>query len=260
MVTSISGQNERWAQLHAHQPPPASRPNATAGFSGGWDKAGGATASPDPTGAAGATPSATSGGLSDYLGIKLFAFGGGWGGGASPPPQTTGQTSAAAGATGATGVPPAPAAATPGSQLLTDMESLLSAVTGRSSGANAGATSGATSSGTNAAGTQNGLSGTVVRDLAAVASDLGAIASASPASQPVSPNGQPPGPSPWTNDVSNNGGVPNTGTSEFDGSARRGRHNYSDAVQQQFARSAYSAGANSGLSGTTAPQRADVIA
>jgi len=117
---SISGQNERWAQLNAYQPPPSSQ----AGANGGW-----ATESGGTTGSAGSAGGA-SGGLSDTMSLALMAFSGAWGTGSGTSPQAPGPN-------GGTAIVPStdPPSSTQdasgiGSQLLNDMQSMMATLTG----------------------------------------------------------------------------------------------------------------------------------
>ena len=87
---SISGQNERWAQLNAYQPPPSSQ----AGPNGGWASAVGTTGSSGATSSAG-TAGGASGGLSDTMSLALMAFSGAWGTGSGASSQAPGQSGAA---------------------------------------------------------------------------------------------------------------------------------------------------------------------
>jgi hypothetical protein len=136
--------------------------------------------------------------------------------------------------------------------LLTDVQSLLSALTGSfGSSAKGTATSGAAAtSADNATSTQTGLSSSILQDLQTVASDLGTISSASGTSQSDGSGGPPGGAPPWGNDSSNND-ISNTGTSASDGNPRGWRPGYSDGFQQQYAASAYGAGMTSGLDSST---------
>ena len=247
MLSSISGQNERWAQLGAYQPPPPSKSDQD----GGWGSTTGATASP------GATPSIpTAGGvsptLSDGMSFALIAFSG-----AAPAQsfQAGGQSNATSNPTSAT-----PSSTSLGSQLLSDMQSLLSALTGMGASTNAGTPAGMGSSGTastsngsiitgsistgsigaastppssSAIGAANGLSNTVIQDLQAVASDLNSIASAVGTGQP--PGGASAGPPPWANNRSG------SGTNATDDDSDRGNAGYNDGYHKQAGLAAYSA-------------------
>jgi hypothetical protein len=140
-------------------------------------------------------------------------------------------------------------AQSPQSQLMTDIQSLLSTLTGTSGASGSGSgTSDATSA---AAGTLTGLSSTIWQDLQSVTADLGTIASASATSQPTGsrPPGSPPS---WSNDISNAG--PDTP----DGTTSHWKPGYSDGFQQQFALSAYSANAASALDAATASPAAGI--
>lgn len=226
MVHSISGQNDRWAQLNAYQPPS----RATSGQDSDWPSA--TTATPS-SGSTPATPAAggTAPTLSDGMSFALLAFNGG---GTAQAAQPTGQSAAASSSD--------PAAATTqsgsslGSQLLSDMQSLLAALQGTttpSSSTTAAQASATTPTANNAAGSANGLSNSVNKDLQAVASDLDAVASAS---QPAGRQGAAvPGSPTSGNNISN------TGTTDS-GGTQRWNPGYSDGFQKQFGLAAYSAG------------------
>jgi hypothetical protein len=250
---SISGQNERWAQLSAYQPPPMPRP----GQSGGSDPSVGTTTAPGSPGTNNSTPASTSGALSDGMSFALMAFSGSWGVGTGTSSQGANQSTGTSNAAAPGSTPSTSNGTSPQSQLLTDVQSLLSALTGSSGSASGATTSSAAASSTGSgAGTQTGLSSSILQDLQTVASDLGAISSASGTSQPggtASPQGAPP----WGNDSSNND-ISNTGTSASDGNAGGWRPGYSDGFQQQYAASAYGAGMTSGLDGSTTSALASI--
>ena len=105
MLSSISGQNERWAQVTAYHPPPRSQfgPGGEPGVTNGATPASGPTSKP------GASPP-----LSDALSFALIALGG-----ANAGPAQASQT----GAPGA--APSPPDAAKQESRLFTDLQSLL---------------------------------------------------------------------------------------------------------------------------------------
>lgn len=205
MSMSISGQNERWAQLNAYQPPPSS----SSGQDSAWDPTTVAASSP---GSAGNGPSTggTSGGLSDGTSLALIAFGS-LGNGQTTASQAAGQNTATpAGSTAAT-----QDESSLESQILTDVQSLISALTGAT---NTPATSGAANT-------------TAQKPLT--------TASVSPTEPPgASP---PPGPPPWSN------AIPGTGTNADTGNAGGAAPGYSDGIRQQFALSAYSANTQAGV-------------
>jgi hypothetical protein len=122
---SISGQNERWAKLDAHQP----SPNSQSGANGRWASAIGNSESGAPvenTGSAGTA----SDGMSDVMSVALMSFSGAWGTGSGGSQQGPGQT----------GIPPVmpsldPPSSTQGASgigplPLTDMQSTMAALTG----------------------------------------------------------------------------------------------------------------------------------
>lgn len=257
MSISIFGQNERWAQIQAYQPPPASQSGQSGGQLGGpggaqggaqggaWDPSLGTSTSSGSTAIAGGT-SAT---LSENTSFALIAFGG-WGNGPATSTQTAGQSS-----TSSPSDASSPASATVGqtaitqngtsavSQLFTDLQSLLSALTGTpTSSASTPGTSDTTgtaaNTGTVAATT---LNSSVLQDLQTVASDLTAIASAD--------GGRSPGRPPWASDISNSGTISNTGTTT--GTTGGWSGGYSDGFQQQFALSVYSSSNLSGVDNST---------
>jgi hypothetical protein len=234
---SISGQNERWAQLSAYQPPPAS----LSGQNGGWNSLGGTSASLGQSGNTAVAGGATAG-LSDDTSFALIAFGGDWTSGSAAAGQT-------AGGSGAVSASSTQDAGSLGSQLLTDVQSLISALTG-SAGSSTGtsATSGGTTDGTTAGTAATDSDSTVLQDLQTVTSDLGSIASLYGAPQPGtagSPPGGPPqaGPPPDSNEISNTG----TSASDGTGGTERWRRDYRDGLQQQFAVSAYTSSSASAL-------------
>ena len=255
MSISISRQNERWAQLNAYQPPPASQ----SGQNGQWDPSVGTDTSAGSTGTA---PSAggTSGALSDGVSFALMAFGD-WRSKAAASTQSTGQDSTTSDAsasssasTGQSGI--TQDGTTSVSELVTDLQSLLSALTGTSSaGSTATSDTTATSANTGTA-AATGLSSTVLQDLQTVSSDLNSIASTSGTTPPGGAGGPPPGPLPWSNDISNTGTTTGSGTGITGG----WNSHYNDAFQQQFALSAYNASTMSGLDNSTTSSLTSITA
>jgi hypothetical protein len=240
----ISGQNERWAHLNAHRPPPVS----PSGQNSGPSSAGATTASTSSTGSAPAT-GGTSVPLSDGMSFMLMAVSSVNGPKGAGQSDGTPNASAPVDQTGAT-----QGGADPASQLFTHLQSLLSALTG-TPGASTGGT-GTTAIAASPANTGTsqaiGLSNTVQQDLQTISSDLDSIASTSGSAQPGSASRPPSGPPPWRNDISNTGtnvasatGSTN-GTGGADGT-NRWRPGYSDGFQQQFAISAYTTSTTSAL-------------
>ena len=223
MSVSISGQNDRAALVSAYQ----SISNASPDQGGDWASAVGPSTD-STTGTA--SPSGTSGALSDGTAMALLAFGN--------------ATDASAPANGAddAGVSSADAvsAQSAGSQSgwLTDIQSVLSALTGTSTPGTS--TLGTSTSGVGSAGTITGVDGTLPDDPQTVTADLGTI---TPGSGGAQPTGLPPS---WGNDFSN------FGTTAPDGTANQWQPGYSDSFQQQFALSAYSANAAPGGDSATA--------
>jgi len=242
---SISGQNDRWAQLSAYQPPPASQ----AGQNGGWNSISGTAAS---SGSTGSTPFAggTSGALSDGMSFALMALSGGWGSGQAASVQTADQSSATSGASSASSASPGLAPITQNgtssaSQLMTSLQSLLSALTGTPPSSTGGqATSATATSSETGVNTGNaassGIGSAALPDLQTVGSDLDTNGSTSSAAQPWGAAGPPGGPPPWNNGISNTGSSATSGTGGWNPSS-------GNSLQQQLALSAYAANASSGL-------------
>jgi len=118
--SSISGQNERWAQLGAYQPPPISQ----SGQNPGWGSTNWTTAS-GGTNASTASAGGASGAQSNDMSFALMAFGNASGNGSVTSSQSAGQSGDASSSGSAAQV-----GSSLGSQLLTDMQSLLSSLTG----------------------------------------------------------------------------------------------------------------------------------
>jgi hypothetical protein len=225
---SISGQNERWAQLNAYQLPPSS----PSGQNGGRASTIG-TAASSGSGGNIASGAGTSGALSDGMSFALMAFGG-WGNGAAAASQAAGQSGGTSGASSTDSAPATQDGNSLGAQLLTDVQSLLSALTGTTSPP----TGTSAASGNTGTGASAGLTGTVPQDLQTVASDLDTTASASGSSQPGGVGGPSSGPPTRSNGVSNPG--------------------YSDGIQQQFALSAYTANTRSSLDSSATSSLASI--
>jgi hypothetical protein len=259
---SVSGQNERWAQLGAYQPPPPSQ----ASQNSGWDAAIGTSSLSDPTGNAG-PPNNFFGALSDSMSLALMSLNG-WSSGATTPTQINETSSGASNASSTNSTSAGQAAITQGgtgsvSELVSDLQSLLAALTGTASPTNTTGTSGtAATSGTSDTTANSGtaaataLSSTVLQDLQAVASDLNSIAATSGVTQPPGGSeGPPPSSNSWFNDISN------TGTASASMSTDVSNPGATATAQspagpwqgfmQQFAFSAYSAGTTSGLDSST---------
>ena len=116
MLSSISGQNERWARLDAHQPPPPSAP----GQKGVSILADVSKVASTASGAATATGGVSSP-LADDVSLALIGFGGG-GAAAAASGSGGGASGSVSGSTGGSGI---------GSQLLTQLQSLLATLPGR---------------------------------------------------------------------------------------------------------------------------------
>jgi hypothetical protein len=190
---SISGQNERWAQINAYQSPSSPSGQNSTGY-----PAIGTTTSPPPPG----STAPSTGALSDGTSLALIAFGSL--GNAQTAPQSTGSQAGGQANPTSTG---AQDESSLEAQILGDVQSLISSLTGAT-----------TTSGT-ASASQGSLT----------------TASATPAAQP---SGPPPGPPPWSNAISNDD------TNAATGNAGGAAPGYSDAIQQQFALSAYGANAS----------------
>ncbi len=224
MLSSISGQTERWAQLGVY--PPSSSPS---GAYGGANSAGPTAA---PSGTPGNTPpaAAPSAPLSDDMSFTLMAINATQSNGQSPDTPTTATSPDQAASDQSTQT-----ATNPASQLYTDVQSLMSALTG-TTGSTAGTTSGLTA---DASTTDPGKA--MLQDMQTVSADLAAMASTSASAAP--PDGavtQPAGLPPRRNDISN------TGTSTS-GEPGGWTPTYSDGFQKQFALAAYSASSNVAL-------------
>lgn len=217
MSSSISGQNERWAQLGAYQPPPISQ----SGQNPGWGSTNWTTAS-GGTNASTASAGGASGAQSNDMSFALMAFGNASGNGSVTSSQSAGQSGDASSSGSAAQV-----GSSLGSQLLTDMQSLLSSLTG-TAGAATDTTNASANTGTT---TATGLGGSLLQDLQTVASAFSSTASGSG----PTPSGTVGGPPPWRNDIAN------TGTNAGNGSTGGWHPGYSDSFQNQYALAAYAA-------------------
>lgn len=239
MSMSISGQNERWAQLSANPPPPPSPSGQNSGAA-----TIGTTASTGPAGNP-ATAVGSVAALSDDMSLALMAFGGGWGNGSATASQVAGQNSGTSGASAVGSDPSTQGGNSFAAQLLTDVQSLVSALTGT-------ATNAPPAPGQTGAGAATGLTGTVQQDLQTDASNLDMIASASGSSQPGGAGQTPSGLPPWSDDISN------TGTNAGSGGTNGWNRGYSDGLSQQFALSAYAANAQAGIDSSATSSLANI--
>jgi hypothetical protein len=165
VLSSISGQNEPWARIGAHRPPPL----PPSGQSGGWGSTNGATSS---SGTAASSPATggTSPALSDSMSFALLAFANSGAsktagsGAATPAQQSSGQQ--AGGGTQ--------------SQLFSDLQSLIGTLTGSAGPKSAGTTASGPdvgSPGLKEAGPS--LDASLSKELQALSSDLNSITSGS---------------------------------------------------------------------------------
>lgn len=210
MLSSISGQNDRWAQLGVYPRPPS----LPSGQNGGSASTGSTAA---PSGSANDTPAAggTSGPLSDDMSFTLMGF----------------NIESAAGQNNTTSdaASPDPASSTqdgssPKSQLLTDVQSLMSDLTGT-----AGSPTGKSAASDTDTAAATDFGSTIRQGLQTVTSTPDTMASTSGSA----PGGPTPGQPSRSNDISNTGTSAGGGTSGW-------TPNYSDGFQQQFALAAYS--------------------
>ena len=232
MLSSIIGQNERWAQLAASRATPAAQSSQAAGGTNAYAPA----ALSSGTGSDAVTGGTLSP-LSDGMNFALMAFGASSQSGGSPGATDTG--SITSGGTSAL------------SQVLTDLQSLLSSISGTSSAAGGSAASSASASDTDASSISNSGTTTSIlsQDLQQLSTDLGSLASTIGATSPrtggtpSTPPPPPSGPPPGSSDILNSGtasasaGISNTGTA----SAGSGWATF----MQQFAAGAYGSGYDS---------------
>jgi hypothetical protein len=235
VIHSVIGQNERWAQIAALQPPPGAQAAQATGS--GFSNLG--TTAPDPS-VVNPISSGSGSALSNDTNFLLFflnqgtAAANGTANGApsgtpsgtpsgiGSPTQTTGAPDDTSQAGGATSLE---------AQLLTDVGSYLSTLTG------GGGLAASSSSG---AGTPTATS-TLAQDIDAITSAVGTVAFASA-------GGLAPG-SNDGNDVGNTGSA-SAGPSWRDG--WDGERGSGDAFRQQFGLAAYSASDQAGQTNTTA--------
>jgi hypothetical protein len=227
VIHSVIGPNERWAQSAALQPPPGAQAAQAAGSA----ISNPGTTAPDPS-VINPISSGSGSALSNDTNFLLFflnqgsaAANGSANGstnGTGSPTQTTGAPDDTSQAGGATSLE---------AQLLTDVGSYLSALSG------GGGSAGSSSSG---AGTPTATS-ILAQDIDAITSAVGTVAFASAGGlAPSSDDG---------NDVSNNGST-SAGPAWRDG--WDGGRGTGDAFRQQFGLAAYSASDQSGQTDTTA--------
>lgn len=225
MLSSITGQNERWAQLAASQATPAAQSSQITAGTSAYP-----SSSPWAGPGDGAVTGDASSPISDGTNFALLAFG--------SSSQTSGTAGAANGNAISTG-------GTSGmSQILTDLQSLLSTLGGTSP-----ATGGSAASGTAATDSNSSLvsnSGTTLsQDLQQLSTDLGSLASTlgrAHHGDHVRP--EPPGPPPGSSDILNSGTV-SASSGDITGSGTASASNGWATFMQQFAAGAYGSGYDS---------------
>ena len=173
------------------------------------------------------------------MSLALMAFNG-WNGGANSATPAAGPNSAPSDASAAD-----QATADPQSQVLADMQSLLATLTGTTGSASTDTSDTAAAM----TGMQTAPGSTMAQNLQ---TDLGTLASTSGTAQPGGADGHVAGAPPWSDDISN------AGTTTPDGPDSGWKPGYSDDFQQQFAVSAYSASATSGLDSSATSALADL--
>jgi hypothetical protein len=223
VLSSIIGQNERWAQLAAYHTPPAAQSGQTSGATPGYPSSFPWAGSGD-----GAVTGGTSSPIADGTNFALMAFGS-----TSPAGGTADASDGASIATTGTSAM---------SRVLTDLQSLLSTLGGRppaagSSGAPAADTDSASISNTGT------TAGNLSQDLRQLSTDLGSLASTLQTHRGDHDRGEPPpGPPPGSSDILNTGtasaGSGGTITNSGSASASGGRATF----MQQFAAGAYGSG------------------
>jgi hypothetical protein len=236
MLSSIPGQNERWTQIAALQPPPVAEPGQNGGS--GFDNAG--TTAADPS-AVSPVAGSTASPLSSNMSFMLMMFGGGLGSaggsgsanGSGSATQTVGSPDDTPGQQGGTNLGP----------LMAELQSFVSSmINGTSAGTSTSA------SGTTAApGGASLASNPLLQDLNSSASDLGTTVASADATQQMPPpsGGGSPSQSGGGNDITN------TGTAV---AARRwgdGPAGAGGGWQEQFLMAAYASGSTSGVNGAT---------
>ena len=128
------------------------------------------------------------------------------------------------------------------------MQSLLATLTGTTGSASTDTSDTAAAM----TGMQTAPGSTMAQDLQNLQTDLGTLASTSGTAQPGGADGHVAGAPPWSDDISN------AGTTTPDGPDSGWKPGYSDGFQQQFAVSAYSASATSGLDSSATSALADI--
>nr|WP_294521565.1 hypothetical protein [uncultured Rhodopila sp.] len=221
-MSSITGQNERWAQLAAYQTPPAAQSSE---ISGGTSAYASSSLWADP--GAGAVTGNTSSPISDGTNFALMAFG------SSSQSATNGNSIASDGTSGI-------------SQLLTDLQSLLSSISGTSSATGSNATSATSTADADSASVSNSgtTTGTLSQDLQQLSTDLGSLASTMGRTHRGDHDHPeaPPAPPPGSGDILNTGTASASNGSDITNSGTASTGNGWATFMQQFAAGAYSSG------------------
>ena len=236
MVSSITGQNEHWARLAAYQTPPAAQSSQTSGATSAYAPSALSAGSGD-----GAVTGDTSSPLADGTNFALLAFGSSAGAGGT------------AGAADGASIPATGTSAM--SQLLTDLQSLLSTLGGTPSAAGGGrgaAGTPAANTGSSSVSNTGTTAGTLSQDLQQLSSDLGSLASTLETHRGEHGDhdrgAPPPGPPPGSSDILNTGTVSASSGSSITGSGTASASGGWATFMQQFAAGAY----GSGYDGSTA--------
>ncbi len=249
MISSIVGQNERWAHLTALQSPPA----IPSGQGGGPALSNAGTTAPDPTAVSPVTAS-TASPLSSNTSLMLMLFGGGLdpagsstvGNGSSigsgSPTQTVGSPDETTGTVGGSGI----------ASLLADLQSLMASLAGGASAATSSSASTPASSSPPAPAvsgpSSNGNS--LFQNLDRIASELGTIVASTSSTQRQTP---PPGGAP-----SGGNDITNTISASAIASWGDGPSGPGGGWQEQFALAAYKSGSASAPNSQSARQSLSV--
>jgi hypothetical protein len=241
VLSSISGQNERWAQLAALQPPPATQSSQDGGqdFSNSGTVASG-------TSTLGPIASNTASPLSNDMNFMLMMFGGG-----TSSTSSSGSTTQTTGPDDTSGTS-ITQGGTSFASLLTDLQSLLSTLGGGTSSTTDATTTSASIGNASTIDNTGSVSSTLRQDLDSIASDLGTIAASFGGIQPP-----PPPPDVTSSGQSANGisDISNTATASVESAWSTGWGSTSgaaDSWRQQFGFAAYAAAADqSGLNTAT---------
>lgn len=247
MIHSIVGQNERWAQLAALQPPPA----ALSGQGGGLGFSNSGTAVADPSVVQAISGDASSP-LSSNMNFMLMMFGSGSstsGAGITTGASSGSGTSSATDTAGAPGDPSDTQDMANFGPMLAELQSLMSGMSGNSS--SAANTSPATTAALSNATTSNSSAGSASQSQAGAGP---IVASLGGGQAPPPPSGEASG----TQSTKGTGSddITNTGTTVASAepalqSNLNGTSGAAASWTQQFAVSAYTSGEISGLNSAT---------